>query len=58
MRKYENPTAEFLMFNVEDIITISDADLRESSVLNALDLHAATTWDQSWDSAVSTSGNL
>ena len=58
MRKYENPTAEFLMFNVDDIITISDADLRESSVLNSLELHAATTWNESWDSAVESSGNI
>lgn len=58
MRKYENPTAEFLMFNVDDIITISDADLRSSSVLNSLELHAATTWNESWDSAVESSGNI
>jgi len=58
MRKYENPTAEFLMFNVDDIITISDLDLRQNSVLQSLDLHAATTWDTSWNSAVENSGNL
>ncbi len=58
MRKYENPTAEFLMFNVDDIITISDLDLRQNSVLQSLDLHAATTWDDSWNEAVSTSGAI
>jgi len=51
MRKYENPTAELLMFNVDDIITISDVDLT-NTVLQSLDLHAATTWDSSWNEAV------
>ncbi len=52
MRKYENPTAELLMFNVDDIITISDVDLTSDVVMNTLDLHAATAWDSSWDNAV------
>ncbi len=58
MRKYENPTAELVMFNVEDIITVSTLDLTDSVVLNQLDLHAATTWDESWTEAVSNGGAI
>ncbi|MBO5136016.1 MAG: hypothetical protein J6C17_01375 [Clostridia bacterium] len=52
MRKYENPTAELVMFNVDDIITVSTLDFTDNSVMTTLDLHAATTWDSSWDNAV------
>ena len=58
MRKYENPTAELVMFNVDDIITVSTLDLTDSAVLNTLDLHAATTWDESWTEAVTGGGAI